>query len=97
MIDQRLGIIMRRNGLSGAEVFCCLSRKLSTKDKDILGYKEDRSFYEQKLMIIYAWGSHSFVYHGANRGSMEISFFTDDNSFVPPEGSDKFLLKSPIL
>ena len=72
-------------------------RRLDTKDYEILGYKEDRPFHGEHLAVIYAWGSHSFVYHGANRGSMEISFFTDENSFVPPEGSDKCSLKSPIL
>ena len=61
-------------------------RRLDTKDYEILGYKEDRPFHGEHLAVIYAWGSHSFIYHGSKRGNVEISFFAAENKFEAPTG-----------
>ena len=84
-------------------------RRLDTKDENMLGYKEDRSFYGEKLAVIFAWSSHLFVYHGSNRGNVEISFLSTETNFIAPAGSDchlitncdsiifKFIVNSAVL
>jgi hypothetical protein len=64
-----------------------ISRPLDTQDS------EDRAIKNGAMPVIFAWGeSDTFVYHGANRGSTRIAFFSDvKTEFEVPAESDGFV------